>query len=271
MASNEAERQRWNDEYWTSVWPRRESMTSIVTDYLIDALAPVSGERVLEVGSGGGTATLAIAQRLAAGSVVGADISENLVELARSRVAERGVTNVTFVVADAQVDVVVGGPFDAVVSQFGVMFFDDRVQAFANLRAQTAAQGRLVFVCWGPVELNPWFLGSVIAPFLEPPPPPSPDKSPTGPFALSDVAQTVAMLTSAGWCDVQCTQHATVAQIERSVLVDDDNLRHMGLVDDDLDAVRRALDAHLAPLTGPDGVLRAPLVFLVVTGRNPLD
>ncbi len=246
-------------------------MTSIVTDYLVDALAPTGDEHILEVGSGGGTATMAIAQRLATGYVVGADISESLVELARSRVVERGVTNVTFVVADAQVDVVSGGPFDAVTSQFGVMFFDDRVRAFANLRAQTSAQGRVVFVCWGPVELNPWFLGSVIAPFLEPPPPPPPDKSPTGPFALSDVAQTEAMLMSAGWSDVQHTQHSTTAEIDRSVLFDDDYLRYMGLADGDLEAVRHALDAHLASMTGPDGVIRAPLVFLVVTARNPGD
>jgi len=269
--SNEAERDRWNDEYWTSAWPKREAMTSVVTGDLLDALAPAGGERILEVGSGGGTATLAISRRLANGSVVGADISESLVALARSRAAERGADNVTFVVADAQVDTVAGAPFDAVTSQFGVMFFDEPVRAFSNLRAQTVARGRLAFVCWGPVERNPWFLGGVIAPYLEPPTPPPPGKSATGPFALSDVTQTVAMLESAGWTEVNCVAHAATSAIAPDVLMDDDYLRFMGVSPDDLATVRAAVDEHLSPFTGADGLLRAPLVFLVVTGRNPGD
>ena len=43
------------------------------------------------------------------------------------------------------------------------MFFDDSEAAFANLHRATAPDGRLVFVCWQPVDENPWFLVPLMA------------------------------------------------------------------------------------------------------------
>jgi hypothetical protein len=46
--------------------------------------------------------------------------------------------------------------FDAAFSRFGVMFFSDPVAAFANIRASLKPDGRLAFVCWRPLNENPW-------------------------------------------------------------------------------------------------------------------
>ena len=62
MGANEHERRRWNDEGWVAVWPKRERLTDAITPYLLDALALRPGERVLDVGSGGGKATIAAAR-----------------------------------------------------------------------------------------------------------------------------------------------------------------------------------------------------------------
>lgn len=141
VETNAAERRRWNDEYWTSVWPKREQLTSAVTDTLLTALKLVAGQRVLEIGSGGGTATIAAGRLVGDGAVVGADISAPLVAFAGRRVAAAGAGNVSFVVADVQQEDVPGGPFDAALSQFGVMFFDEPTVAFRNIRRQLVPGG----------------------------------------------------------------------------------------------------------------------------------
>jgi len=271
VAGNEAEHQRWNDEYWTSAWPQRERLTSVVTEYLVERLAPRPGERILDVGSGGGTATLALAGRVGTGSVVGADISHALTDLARERARARGATNVSFVVADAQDDALPGDPFDAVASQFGVMFFEDPVRAFANLRAHVVAGGRLGFACWRATERNPWFLGAVLAPYVEAPPPPAPGASPTGPFALSDPERTASLLTSAGWSTVTWEGCDAEAEVDVEVLTDDDYLRYMGVAEGDLDSARGAVDGHLAPLRRDNGRLVVPLSFFIFSAFNTPD
>ena len=71
-----------------------------------------------------------------------------------------------------------GGPFDAAISQFGVMFFEEPVVGFANIRAHLVPGGRLVFACWQSSERNPWTFFPAVAEFVPPPPEPAPGKSP---------------------------------------------------------------------------------------------
>ena len=105
MTANEAERRRWNEPSWVAAWPKREVLTDAITPYLLDALALQPGERVLDIGCGGGKATIAAARAVGpAGHAVGADISGPLTELAARRAAEAGVDNVSFCVADVQVE-----------------------------------------------------------------------------------------------------------------------------------------------------------------------
>src|SRR5512143_3370795 len=101
---------------------------------LADEVASVAAPRVLDVGCGTGSTTIAIARRLPAGGrSVGVDISEPMIAAARAR-AERERVPAAFVRADAQTHAFEPASFDAIVSRFGVMFFDDSVRAFGNLR-----------------------------------------------------------------------------------------------------------------------------------------
>jgi SAM-dependent methyltransferase len=265
-SDNEAERRRWNDEYWASVWPRRERLTNAVTDVLLEQLALAGGDRVLDVGTGGGVAALAAAQVVGeTGEVVGADLSVPLVALARQRAQERGAANIRFVVADVQTDAIEGAPFTAAVSQFGVMFFDEPVVAFGNLRAQVAAGGRLAFACWQDPRSNPWFVGPALAPFLGPPPPPAPGKSPTGPFSLADANRTSAVLAQAGWSAIERIDYERTVTVERDAIVDDPQLTFLGVEDRHLEAARAAVDDHLAALRRDENHFDAPLAFRVFT------
>jgi len=266
VATNAAERRRWNDEYWTSVWPKREQLTSAVTDTLLAHLELAAGERVLEIGSGGGTATIAAGHLVGAGTVVGADISAPLVEFARSRVATAGADNVSFLVADVQQDDIPGAPFDAALSQFGVMFFDDPAVAFGNIRRQLVPGGRLAFACWQAPERNPWFVGPILAEYLPPPPPVAPGKSATGPFSLQDPDRVRAILDSAGWHGIERAAYDVVVSVDREAIVDDPQLAFLGVPDAAFEQARRSVDEHLDRLRGEGGRLDAPLSFQVFTG-----
>jgi SAM-dependent methyltransferase len=263
---NEAERRRWNDEYWASVWPRREQMTGAVTGLLLQHLDPAPGERVLDIGSGGGTAALAAAPLVGAtGSVVGADISVPLVAFAMRRASEREVANVQFVAADVQGDAIAGGPFSAAMSQFGVMFFDEPVVAFANIRALVEPGGRLGFVCWQATEHNPWFVGPALAPFLPPPPAPAPGKSVTGPFSLANEDHTTSVLAAAGWSEIVRTGYERTVTVDRDAIVDDAQLTFLGVPDRHLEGAREVVERHLSDLRRGDGRYDAPLAFQIFT------
>lgn len=178
--ANEFEYRRWNDEQMVAGWSKRERFTDRVVPHVVAALQP--GERVLDVGSGGGKLSIAIGEAVGGrGKVTGADISAGMVAMATERATDANAKNVSFLRADVQSESVPGGPFDAMTSQFGVMFFDEPVAAFSNIRRQLKPGGRIAFACWQPMARNTWFPGPAIAPFVPPPPPPAPGKSPTAP------------------------------------------------------------------------------------------
>ncbi len=151
------------------------------------------GLRVLDVGCGGGT--LLEAAIAAGADAVGVDISPPMVESARRRVPAATVLE-----ADAQSeDLSLVGPFDRVVSRFGVMFFADPVAAFANLRRAAAPGGRLAFVCWRGEESDMFWagLGPAVARIEEPPTLPCPGSP--GPLGLADPDLIARVLADSGW------------------------------------------------------------------------
>jgi SAM-dependent methyltransferase len=268
--SNPVERRRWNDDYWSSVWPRREQLTGAVTGILIGHLALTAGERVLDVGSGAGIASLAAAEQVGpTGAVVGADISAPLVAFAARRAVAAQLDQVRFVVADVQHDAVEGGPFDVAMSQFGVMFFDRAATAFAHIAALVRPGGRLGFACWQPIERNPWHIGHAVGPYASPTAPPAEGKNRTGPFTLADPERTTELLTAAGWVDVTCSPYEVTARVTRDAIVDDDQVAFLGVPDDRLAEAQVAIDAHMDRMAGGDGTYDAPLAFQVLTARRP--
>ena len=167
------------------------------------ALAPTAGERVLDIGCGCGHTTLEIAARVAPGGVaVGIDISAPMLEVARRSALPNSAGRAQFRQADAQVADLGQAAFDALYSRFGVMFFADPVAAFASVRQSLRSGGRLSFVCWRPLAVNPWMSEPLEAarPFLPPLAPPDPTAP--GPFAFADDGRVRAILRAAGYTDV---------------------------------------------------------------------
>jgi len=161
------------------------------------------GERVLDVGCGGGETSLDLARAVTpGGSVVGVDISRTLLrQVAEPRVADMGL-DIRFQVADAQISDFGGERFDAVFSRFGVMFFSDPTAAFANILKALKPGGRLGFVCWRSPEENPHMTGASKAVEHLLPPVPSFDPMAPGPFAFADPARMRRILDEAGYVAV---------------------------------------------------------------------
>jgi SAM-dependent methyltransferase len=269
-AANQTERRRWNDERWTRVWLRREVLTAEVTPSVVAALRPEAGERILEIGSGGGRLAIEVAGRVQpGGSVVGVDLSETLVALARRRAGDARVAAVEFTVADAQT-AALPGPFDAAVSQFGVMFFDDPVAAFTNVRRRLRPGGRLVFACWQDVSRNLWHTGPVISRFV--PPGQAPPIGPTapGPFALATRARTDAILADAGFADIERHDTSRVVSSPADALYDEEHLTYLGVPAADLPAAREAIEERLGRFLVGDGHYEFPIAYSICTATNPI-
>lgn len=158
--------------------------------------APQPGERVLDIGCGTGASTRALAEAVGPeGHVTGIDISAPLIDLARARVT---APQANFLRADAQTQSF-APEHDLLFSRFGVMFFDDPVAAFANLRRAARPGARLAMICWGPMPDNPWFrLPFKAAVERLGRPSPLPEFAP-GPTAFKDIDRVTGILRDAGW------------------------------------------------------------------------
>ncbi|MFZ0251858.1 MAG: methyltransferase domain-containing protein [Acidimicrobiales bacterium] len=267
--ANEKESTRWNHEQWVAAWPKRERLTEALTPHLLEAVGARPGQRAADIGCGGGAQTIAVAGAVGpTGRVIGFDISAPLVELARERAASAGLDNVDFVVADVQTEGLGPEPFDVVVSQLGVMFFDEPTAAFAAIRAGLRPGGLLVFACWQGVEQNPWHTGTVMRPFVPPPRLPAPGKSPVGPFSLGDDEYVRDTLGGAGFGSVESTPVELTVRAPSSAVVDRSLFGFMGVDPERMDEVDAAIDAHLARFAVGDGEYEYPLAFRVYEAVN---
>lgn len=205
----------WNDTAGRAWVETQETLDAVLLPFerrLVAAVAERKAQRVLDVGCGTGSTTLAIARRLGKnGTAVGVDISEPMIELARQR-AEAASIEPRFIVGDAQVYAFDDDSFDMVVSRFGIMFFDDPVRAFANLRRATAPGGSLEVIAWRSPAENPFMTAAerAAAPFVPELPARKPDEP--GQFAFADRSRVHSILEQSGWAeiridalDVECT------------------------------------------------------------------
>jgi SAM-dependent methyltransferase len=187
---------------WVDAQPVLDGMLRPFEDLLVDAVLAEPARHVLDVGCGTGATTLAVARRLGTqGRCVGIDISEPMISAARAR-AEREGVQASFVRADAQDHEFEPATFDTVISRFGVMFFNDFVQAFTNLRRAAKDDARLRFITWrGPAE-NPFMTTAerAAAPLLPNLPARRPDEP--GQFAFADAGRVHHILEESGWTGI---------------------------------------------------------------------
>jgi len=197
----------WNEQAgpkWVAQQAQLDAQLDALGKLAMERAAIVAGDAILDVGCGCGATSLELARRTGpSGSVLGADISGPMLEVARRRAADAGLDDARFELADAQTHPFPEASRDLVFSRFGVMFFADPTAAFTNLRRTLRPGGRLSFVCWQALAQNPWMavpLGAVAQHVTLPPPPPP---GAPGPFAFADRERVSGILRDAGFADVE--------------------------------------------------------------------
>src|SRR4051794_18215795 len=158
-AANAAMQRYWNEvagPRWVARQAAQEARNVEMLEQLLAAAAPQPGERVLDIGVGTGVTTVPYAQAVGpSGHVTGADISRPMLEAARRRVEEAGLTNVELILADAQIHVFAPESYDLLTSRLGVMFFADPHAAFRNLIRALRPGGRLCMAVWATIDETP--------------------------------------------------------------------------------------------------------------------
>ena len=169
------------------------------------AAAAVSArDRVLDVGCGTGQTTRDAARAAVDGNALGVDLSAQMLDHARRRSREEGLTNVSFLQADAQVHRFPAASFEVCISRFGTMFFADPVAAFSNIGHALRPGGRLVLMVWQARDRNEWTTAVREALAGDNPVPPPPAEGPH-PFSLADPAVAGGILAAAGFADIGFT------------------------------------------------------------------
>ncbi len=201
---NAAQHKNWNEvsgPNWVTLQDKFDAQLEPLGLATMDRAKVAPSENVLDVGPGTGQATMELARRVGEdGSVMGIDISVPMLERAKSRAGDAGLTNITFEIADAQTYDFRAPQFDLVFSRFGVMFFDDPLAAFRNLRSSLRPGGRLAFVCWRHPAENPWATVALEA-VEQHVPVKMPEPGPPGPFGLAESDQVTKILSEAGFTD----------------------------------------------------------------------
>lgn len=210
MAINADELDERQRELWrrgARGWERRQASlrekTEPVSRWLVDAIDPQPGQRVVELAAGPGETGFMAAQRLGPnGRLLCTDQAPEMVEVARRRAAELGLENVEFAVVDAQQLELEPGSFDAALCRWGYMLMAGPDEAMRRTRLGLRQAGRLALATWDRPDRNLWMAAPVVTLVSQGVLPP-PNPADPSPFAMQDPADLERRLRAAGFTSVR--------------------------------------------------------------------
>jgi SAM-dependent methyltransferase len=262
---------RWEEA--ASGWVRRQEAIrefgAPVSHWMVEALEPQHGQRVLELAAGLGETGLLAAELVApTGGVILSDHAEAMLEGARARAAKLDLTNVEFQVWNAEwIDLPVAS-VDAVLCRWGYMLMADPLAALIETRRVLRPGGRVALAVWDALAANPWALApqlELLERGLAQPPAPSTEYTP-GPFGLGDPERLRALLGEAGFTEV-AVEAIDVAQRHPSfesfweTMLDLSRELHdvvLSRPEAEIEAIGASLAARMGPYTALDGTLEIP-------------
>lgn len=224
---NKEQAEFWSERAstWVQVDEKLEAVSGVPGQLAIDRLQLRPDLHVVDLGCGTGRTTLQLAGLVGpGGTVVGADIAQEMLNAGVKRAEQKQVKNVEFRHLDVQSGGLGEQTFDAAYSRFGVMFYADPVAAFTNVHRALRPGGTLSFVCWMPIDQNEWMMVpgmTAVTVTGQVPNMPGPDEP--GPFSLADPEKVEGILDRAGFKDVDIVPHqdsATITEKEIDTMSD---------------------------------------------------
>jgi SAM-dependent methyltransferase len=237
-----------------------------VSHWMVDAIDPQPGHRVLELAAGpGDTGFLAAELIEPGGTLISTDGVDEMVEQARARAAELGIANVEFRTMDAEWIDLATADVDGVLARWGYMLLADPATALRETRRVLRPGGRLALAAWASPEENAWAsapiaelvaLGAIDPPDLDEP----------NMFAFHDPQRIVGLLEDGGFEDIVVEQVPIVfayaslddwwdTQLDISTTL----ARAVGAITPaQRDDLRDAIDARLAAYVAGDGSVALP-------------
>jgi SAM-dependent methyltransferase len=181
-------------ESWARDYARTDRSFAGLTAILVDRIRAMSPSRLLDIGCGAGETSIAIGRSNPKSDILGIDLSEPLVAVARRR--GRPLKNVRFANADASSWRDQAFVPDTLMSRHGVMFFDNPVKAFTNLNRASQRGAQLIFSCFRDRSENLWAseIGKLIDSRSA-----AVESTAPGPFAFADKCHVTRILAAAGW------------------------------------------------------------------------
>ncbi len=203
-------------EAWSKYDAMESRLTACVSERMLDLARLGPGMSVLDLASGRGEPALRAASRVGPlGQVIGVDISDELLDLARREAAKERLSNVSFRATDAEtLDRVVGdhARFDAALSRWGLMYMQRPLSVLMNVRASLRPHGPFVVALWAEPERVPWamFTRRVLAHFCDLP---RLDSNVPGAFRYADPSAIERDFGAAGF-SIERIEELTVSVLE---------------------------------------------------------
>jgi SAM-dependent methyltransferase len=235
-------------------------------EYLLDQVDPMPGERLLDVATGPGTVARLAAVRVGAGGgVVGVDLSDAMLLIARGKPQLADAAPIEYRQSPAAPLDVPDSTFDVVTCQQGLQFFPDRAAATRELLRALRPGGRMGLAVWSTIDRNPVFdrlaaaIGDVFGEDAA-------DRYRGGPWGLGDRRTLEALVSGAGFRDLRIEEVVRPArfaggapQLERSLAASVAMSDIATATPEVRRALRAAIASRLQPLTDPDGAVSSDL------------
>jgi enediyne biosynthesis protein CalE5 len=187
---------------WNKYDAHNQRLFAPVTERMLVGAAVGAGQRVLDIACGTGEPAIPAALQVGpTGSVLATDFSEDMLAVARSKVRDRGLTNLELRRVDGE-EVELGEAFDTVLIRFGIMFMPDALACLTRSYRALRTGGRIAVATWAAVDRNPW-LGIALAAIKRHVEIPAPPPGAPGLFTYADPTKLRSTLEAAGFSELR--------------------------------------------------------------------
>ena len=228
---NDEQYEFWNKgigQKWVKEDDSMNERFTILTKELFSRAKINKNDRILDIGCGGGITSFEASKSVGAnGYVIGADISEILLDLAKRKYSN--IKNLEFKYCDVQNYDFEKKTFNKVISRFGVMFFQNPIEAFKKINDSIQDGGTLNFVCWTNVMENEFFTAAanIIIKYLNKDFP-EVTRAP-GPFAFSEEEYIKKNLKAAAFKNIRVEKVYSLITTNDTASKDGELLFNIGL------------------------------------------